>query len=109
MGAQTGPGSHCRRIPELHIASFTNRPKDVQGCRAAPEECSFTAFLALFLFALLIVCVYPRRCYRKALAGMPSQWELVDEWALIPNPKARLNLWFGVGTVAPQTWCGITD
>ena len=40
---------------------------------------------------------------------MPSQWELVDGWAKIPNPKASLNLWFGVGTVAPQTWCGISD
>ena len=42
---------------ELHIAFFVNRPKDVQGCPAAPEEFSFTAFVALFLFAVLIVCV----------------------------------------------------
>ena len=34
-----------------------NRLKDVQGCSAAPEEFSFTAFLALFLFAVPIVCV----------------------------------------------------
>ena len=33
----------------LHCALF-GRPKDVQGCSAAPEEFSPTAFLALCLF-----------------------------------------------------------
>ena len=36
----------------------SNSPKDVQGCPAAPEEFSFTAFLALFLFAVPIVWVW---------------------------------------------------
>ena len=40
--------------------SSTNRPKDVQRCPAAPEEFSFTAFLVLFLFAVLIVRVCVR-------------------------------------------------
>ena len=42
--------SHRSHILGLHIAISINRPKDVQGCSVAPEEFSFTAFLALFLF-----------------------------------------------------------
>ena len=55
-------GTNCRRCPALHIAACVNQPKDVQGCPAAPEEFSFTAFLASFLFAVPIVraCVFPR-------------------------------------------------
>ena len=34
-----------------------NRPKDVWGCPAAPEEPSFTPFLALFLLAHACVCL----------------------------------------------------
>ena len=39
---------NCR--PGLHATLFINRPKDVSGCSAAPDEFSFAAFLALFLF-----------------------------------------------------------
>ena len=45
-------------VQDCTLPFSTNRPKDVQGCPAAPEEFSFTAFLALFLFAVLIVCVW---------------------------------------------------
>ena len=38
-GWRSGPGAG------LHFASFINRPKDVQGCSAAPEEFSVTAVL----------------------------------------------------------------
>ena len=41
----------------LAIVCATDRPKDVQGCPAAPEEFSFTALLALLLFSVRIVCV----------------------------------------------------
>ena len=41
---------------------FLFRPKDSQCCPAAPEESSFTAFLALFLFSpfssCMCICVY---------------------------------------------------
>ena len=43
-------------ISAAHCA-VPNRPKDVQGCPAAPQEFSFDAFLALFLFAVPIVCL----------------------------------------------------
>ena len=50
-------GTNCHQSPALHIAACINRPKDVQGCPAAPEEFSFTAFLALFLFLRFSLCV----------------------------------------------------
>ena len=49
-------GKYCNHFPELHIAASINRPKD-GGCPAAPEELSFTAFLALFLFLRFSSCV----------------------------------------------------
>ena len=56
MRALGNSGSHCTHCVGLHFAS-PNRPKDVQGCPAAPEELSFTAFLALFLFLRFPTCV----------------------------------------------------
>ena len=44
-------GKFCNHFTELDIATSINRPNDVWGCAAAPEEFSFTAFLALFLFS----------------------------------------------------------
>ena len=44
------------------LYAFFGRPKAVQGCSAAPEEFSPTAFLALFLFRGFNVCV--RACLR---------------------------------------------
>ena len=49
-------GQYCNHFPELHIAASINRPKDVSGCSAAPEEFSFTAFLALSLFSRFSSC-----------------------------------------------------
>ena len=34
------------------------------------------------------VCMPRRCCYQKAKAGVSYQWELVDGWALIPNPRS---------------------
>ena len=54
---------------------FVNRPKDVQGCSAAPEEFSFTAVLALFLFLRFSLCVcvcvcdFPPKSPRSAHLG----------------------------------------
>ena len=49
--------------PELHIATPINRPKDVQGCPAAPEF-SFTAFLAL--------CAMKAECMRMRPLALPG-------------------------------------
>ena len=49
-------------VRDCTLSSSINRPKDVSGCPAAPEECSFTAFLASFSFAVLIVCVCVCMC-----------------------------------------------
>ena len=45
-----------------HIAAFSDRPKDVWGSPAVPEEFSFTAFLALFLFLRFSLCVCVCSC-----------------------------------------------
>ena len=67
-----------------------NKPKDVQGCSPAPEEFSFTAFLALFLSrgsqrVRVCVCV-------------------VFQGAPLPLPVTRLMevgaLWLGIGELA---------
>ena len=42
-------------VQNCTFSSSINRPKDVQGCSAAPEAFSFTLFLALYLFEVLIV------------------------------------------------------
>ena len=63
---------HTEPTPGLQdctITSSINRPKDVLGCPAAPEELSFTAFLAPFLFAVLVVCVCVCVCVR-VLSGL---------------------------------------
>ena len=44
-------------VQDCTLPFSTERPKDVSGCPAAAEEFCFTAFLALFLFAVLIVCL----------------------------------------------------
>ena len=59
VGAQ---GKYCNHFPELNIAASINRPKDVQGCPAALEDFSFTAFLALFLFSRFSSCVFMTCC-----------------------------------------------
>ena len=73
---------HPWRRSRYCTSSFSiNRPKDVQGCPAAPEEFSFTAFLALFLFVVLIVC------------------ESVCGWVGAPRTDCKLNRLAHVGSV----------
>ena len=45
-------------VQDCTVSFSIDRPKDVQGCPAAPEEFSFTAFLALFLFVIMCVCAH---------------------------------------------------
>ena len=62
-----------RAVPTVQncICYFsTNRPKDVYDSSAVPEEFSFTAFLALFLFRgsqRVCVCVCVRACVRACV------------------------------------------
>ena len=47
----------CVGVLVCVFTAFVNGPKDVQGCSAVPQELSFTAFLALFLFLRSSLCV----------------------------------------------------
>ena len=62
--SDAGQGSGGRTVtgPTLHITAFVNRPKDVQDSPAVPEEFSFTAFLASFLFLRFLLCVCVCAC-----------------------------------------------
>ena len=63
-------------VQDCPLSFSINRPKDLLGCPAALEEFSFTAFLALFLFALLIVC----GCVRaRVCACADSSWQCGPE------------------------------
>ena len=82
-------GTNCRRCPALHIAAFINRPKDVSGCPAAPEEFSFTALLASFLFSRFSLCVFVCVCVYVCVTGThPTQPnQPPSHSAFIPPPR----------------------
>ena len=81
-GVGEGPGEFWITPHPLSWTAlfFVNRPKDVEGCPAAPEEFSFTAFLALILSVDLIVCV----CVCESVTGGACRfWRTIAERACV--------------------------
>ena len=93
MGAGQGARDELPPNSALHIAAFVNRPKDVQDSSTVPEEFSFTAFLALFLFLPFPLCV----CFADGLHSAVGVLTLLDSivadeasWSARPGEAAKV-------------------